>query len=794
MENTSLSRKIFFLAALFLFFGLLNVAGAANYECGTPGEAQGCRVCRQTLGSGGNLAHHWGDDSTRCAAGQACVNGTCVGGQPPLPPSYDITVAKSGNAAVVKNASGNTISSGTDYTKILRDAIAATPDHGSLYIGAGVYDGLRADQNIPINNVLSGSQAHYYTALPLRGKNIHIYGAGMGQTVLKLGDNQYYSGHQALIFFASNGLGLGYTAFTLANMTLDGNKDKQAPFWYDGAGLILTGGERTGGKFFNLELRNSPNTGLYLGNNGSGWEAYAYLDNIYSHDNRQAGMVFDNGEKIRASRLRFVNDGTVASGTVALQIINVGDHKLDLTIDGAEINNGILKIGNDEYPGAGGIAINNLKINTNISNLGLIGAVYIKNNHNTPYPLADRGEIRIGIDSITTNTTSKNHAVWIEQEPVPVVLSGGLIDAGVDIYANRAGSVAIEAVRLKSSLNSLIAENSTVRCNNCVFEPANGQYMYSAVGAAAEIHFNNSTAVSLQKTDVSSGRIYGALSLNVPCTNECSASGVKRCASGMVQICGFSGGCLKWGAGAACPSGQACRGGACVADCVPKTCAAQGYACGSWDDGCGTTINCGACSDGKTCSAGKCVSTCVPKTCAAQGYVCGSWDDGCGTTINCGACSDGKTCSAGKCVADCTSRASKKCDGSILYWYNSCGVREGLAQNCGTDELASNYRCAGNQVQRQVFKRGCAEDACFASSHWRDTFSCPDDKVCRDGDCVDSGDSFETEPSTVVDEIEKPNTKSEMTRAEILNQIAQIKQLLIQLIVQLIGELQKQMP
>jgi hypothetical protein len=791
MKHVHFIFKTIFVASLWLMFGFLNVAGAANYECGAAGEVQGCRVCRQTLGSGGNLAHHWGDDSTRCAAGQACVSGTCIGGQPPLPPSYDIIVTKSGSGAAAKNASGNTISSGTDYTKILRDAIAATPDHGSLYIGAGVYDGLRADQNIPINNVLSGSQAHYYTALPLRGKNIHIYGAGMGQTILKLGDNQYYSGHQALIFFASNGLGLGYTALTLANMTLDGNKDKQAPFWYDGAGLILTGGERTGGKFFNLELKNSPNTGLYLGNNGSGWEAYAYLDNIYSHDNRQAGVVFDNGEKIRASRLKFVNDGTVASGTVALQIINVGDHKLDLTIDGAEINNGILKIGNEEYPGAGGITINNLKINTNISNLGLIGAVYIKNNHNTPYPLADRGEIRIGIDSITTNTTSKNHAVWIEQEPVPVVLSGGLIDAGVDIYANRAKSLAVEAVRLKSSFNSLVAENSTVRCNNCVFDPAGGQYMYSTVGAA-EIYLNNSTAVSLQKTGVSSGKIYGALSLNVPCANECSASGAKRCASGMVQTCGFSGGCLKWGSGSACPSGQICHDGNCVAACAPKTCSVLGYDCGTAADGCGATINCGTCPDGKTCSAGKCVADCVPKTCAAQEYACGSWDNGCGATINCGTCPDGKTCSAGKCVADCASRASKKCDGNILYWYNSCGVQEGLAQNCGADELASNYRCAGNQVQRQVLRRGCSEDECFADSHWQDTFNCPDDKVCRGGDCVAPEDDFETESPSVAEE--EANTRYEMTRAEILNQIAQIKQLLIQLIAQLIGELQKQLP
>jgi len=689
--------RMIFVASLWLISGL-DVADAANYECGAAGQVQGCRICRQTLGSGGNLANHWADDSARCAAGQACVSGACVGGQPPLPPVYDATVVKSGDTAIVKDSGGNIIFSGNDYTQILRDAIAATPDHGSLYIGAGVYDGLRADQNIPINNVLSGSQAHYYTAFPLRGKNIHIYGAGMEQTVLKLGDNQYYSGHPALIFFASNGLGLGYTGFTLANMTLDGNKDKQAPFWYDGAGLILTGGERTGGKFFNLELRNSPNTGLYLGNNGSGWEAYAYLDNIYSHDNRQAGVVFDNGEKIRASRLKFVNDGTVASGTVALQIINVGDHKLDLTIDGAEINNGILKIGNEEYPGAGGITINNLKIDTDISNLGLIGAIYIKNNHDSPYSLADRGEIKIGISSITTDAASKNHAVWIEQEPVPVVLSGGLIDAGVDVYANRAGSVTLEGLRLKSTFNSLVAQDSKVYCNNCIFEPAKGQYMYNTAGAGTEIHFNNSTAVSLEKIDASAGKVYGQITLNTgACADECSLSGTKKCADGGVRVCEFSGGCLKWGTETACPSGQTCRDGACVvAACTPKTCASLGYGCGAVSDGCGGNLDCGACGGDKTCSDGKCVSGCVPQT-------------------------------AGKCGSD-----------GNLYWYDSCGAQGELVQSCGSDELTSNYRCSGNRIQRQILKRGCLADACFAAPEWQDAFDCSDGEVCRAGACVAS--------------------------------------------------------
>ncbi|MBM3228335.1 hypothetical protein FJZ20_00380 [Candidatus Pacearchaeota archaeon] len=45
---------------------------------------------------------------------------------------------------------------------------------------------------------------------------------------------------------------------------------------------------------------------------------------------------------------------------------------------------------------------------------------------------------------------------------------------------------------------------------------------------------------------------------------------------------------------------------------------------------------------------------CVPDTCLSLGYECGTWDDGCGGTLNCGTCASGYSCSAGTCVADTT--------------------------------------------------------------------------------------------------------------------------------------------
>jgi hypothetical protein len=85
--------------------------------------------------------------------------------------------------------------------------------------------------------------------------------------------------------------------------------------------------------------------------------------------------------------------------------------------------------------------------------------------------------------------------------------------------------------------------------------------------------------------------------------------------------------------------------------CVPKTCAALNYGCGSADDGCGATLQCGTCSTGQSCSDNTCASSCVAKTCASLGYSCGSQSDGCGGALDCGTCASGKTCSIGVCVA-----------------------------------------------------------------------------------------------------------------------------------------------
>jgi hypothetical protein len=44
--------------------------------------------------------------------------------------------------------------------------------------------------------------------------------------------------------------------------------------------------------------------------------------------------------------------------------------------------------------------------------------------------------------------------------------------------------------------------------------------------------------------------------------------------------------------------------------------------------------------------------SCIPYTCSALGYNCGTWSDGCGGTLDCGTCASGYTCTSGICVAE----------------------------------------------------------------------------------------------------------------------------------------------
>jgi len=115
--------------------------------------------------------------------------------------------------------------------------------------------------------------------------------------------------------------------------------------------------------------------------------------------------------------------------------------------------------------------------------------------------------------------------------------------------------------------------------------------------------------------------------------------------------------------------------------CVPDTCDSLGYICGSYDDDCEGTIECGPCGSNEVCSDGACSCNenyvdcdgssdngcecyvggtnsciggecvCIPKICDSMD--CGYISDECTGMIYCGGCPLGYVCRYGKCIISC---------------------------------------------------------------------------------------------------------------------------------------------
>jgi hypothetical protein len=212
----------------------------------------------------------------------------------------------------------------------------------------------------------------------------------------------------------------------------------------------------------------------------------------------------------------------------------------------------------------------------------------------------------------------------------------------------------------------------------------------------------------------------------------CGGGGPSQCGPVTSAICGELGsscGMQEWCVDSVvdcgtCPAGEYCgalpgaQGTTCGAEpldggsgCVPLTCTELGYGCGTADNGCGGTLDCGTCTPPAICSGGggynlcgtlradggpclncadlsasgcgftdgcghlidcsvggcpgypvgapvtcggagipyQCGSggVCKPVTCAQLGFNCGSCSDGCGGVVDCGPCSPPQVCGGG---------------------------------------------------------------------------------------------------------------------------------------------------
>jgi len=256
----------------------------------------------------------------------------------------------------------------------------------------------------------------------------------------------------------------------------------------------------------------------------------------------------------------------------------------------------------------------------------------------------------------------------------------------------------------------------------------------------------------------SCGICYTGTCQNGQCISTCTPDCTGRFC-GPDPICGYSCGTCFTGT---CSNGQCCNpncvgkfcgpdgcGGSC-GTCVTGTCDkagqcvctphCEGKFCG--DNGCGGS--CGTCVPGLTCYNGQCI--CIPKTCSDLGKQCGSWDNGCGNTINCGNCPLGQTCQNGQCInlAFCGNNVidvGEQCElpntnnnaycsqTTTTCLGNKLGIRDlygNCNNNCGCGYDDFSYSCVKNQCGAQ-----CSNNADCNDGNANTADSCLNDCTCQ---------------------------------------------------------------
>ena len=211
----------------------------------------------------------------------------------PEPTKRDVEIAQAGGLIQVRKGTALLLSTTkTDATNAFHVAVEAVPPDGSLGIGEGTYE-LEAPYSFALN--ADGSNV-FYCCIPILDKNMHIFGAGTGKTVLKLAAWQRSANrHVAMMLIRGTGpMAPGYSSFSVDGLTLDGNvKYQYSGTPHDGEALLLIGSEGKNGIFRNLEFRNSYGSGFYRGNNGSGSGSNELIQNCIARDCKAEGIMLD---------------------------------------------------------------------------------------------------------------------------------------------------------------------------------------------------------------------------------------------------------------------------------------------------------------------------------------------------------------------------------------------------------------------------------------------------------------------------------------------------------------------
>ena len=213
--------------------------------------------------------------------------------EPEYPTDYDVEVSIRGENILVRGGIKTLLSTTkSDAANAFKVAVSAVPPGGSLGIGEGTYE-LEAPYPVALN--ADGSNI-FYCCIPILDKDMHVRGAGVGKTVLKLAPWQRSaSRHVAMMLIRGTGpMAPGYSSFSLDGLTFDGNsKFQYAGTPHDGEALVLVGSEGKNGVFRNLEFRNSYGAGFYRGNNGGGSGTNELVQNCIARGCADKGIMLD---------------------------------------------------------------------------------------------------------------------------------------------------------------------------------------------------------------------------------------------------------------------------------------------------------------------------------------------------------------------------------------------------------------------------------------------------------------------------------------------------------------------
>jgi hypothetical protein len=210
----------------------------------------------------------------------------------PNPTTYNVEISIVGSNIVARAGTSQiaAVPVNSDAVSLFKKAIDTVPNGGSLGIGKGTYK-LSAPYSFGLNP--DGSNI-FYGSLMILNKGMHIYGAGVDETVLEMMPGQRSSSRHAAMFIirGTGPMNPGYSGMSIQDMTIDGGGQNSSAT-YDGEGLILIGSARSNGKFLRLRLKRSWGAGIYEGYNGSGSGVNELVQNVVATDCAGPGIMMD---------------------------------------------------------------------------------------------------------------------------------------------------------------------------------------------------------------------------------------------------------------------------------------------------------------------------------------------------------------------------------------------------------------------------------------------------------------------------------------------------------------------